>query len=186
VCNAADELIIPEGIRYRKTTDEGNRLAKARLTKFFHAKAKKKNILSLFENKVLICGPALWLEIKDDKSMSKIEKGNVTFQMPVINDKEEIVRMEKASGKLFQSPDEVWSFWAAFVKRTDFADLEIRKLNPLELRIYWSMIPYDITEPLFVLESKKHKILTVFTSTNDLKIAWIDDYQNVSFKKEKK
>jgi hypothetical protein len=184
VCNATDELIIPDGIKYKKTSDEANQLAKAKLTKLFNAEAKREDILSLFENKVLICGPALWLDIKDDKSMSSIKKGNVEFHMPVVNDKQEISRMVKAHGKLFQSPDEVCSFWKAFVSRTNFSNLTIRKLNPLELKIYWSMIPYDITEPLFILESEKHKILTVFTSSNNPQIAWIDDYQNVCFKKE--
>jgi len=181
----ADELVIPEGINYIKTTEETNQLAKAKLLKLFTSEAKKEEVLSLFANKFLICGPALWLEIKDDKSLSEIETGTVALQMPIINDKQELVRMQEESGKLFQSPDEIWIFWNAFVKRTDFTDLKIRKLNPLELEIFWAMIPFDITEPLFILESQQHKILTVFASPDDLKIMWIDDYQNVTFEEKK-
>lgn len=184
VCGAADKLNIPKGITYQKTTTEINQRAEERLIKSFTAKAKKEDIQSLFETKCLICGPALWQELKDDTTLSKIETGTVMFQIPVLDDQQEITQMQMASGKLFQSPDEVWVFWNAFVKRTDFSDLKIRKLNPFELELYWAMISFDITEPLFVLESKKHKILTVFRSPDDLTIVWIDDYQNCSFGKE--
>ena len=119
----------------------------------------------------------------DDTTLSKIETGTVMFQIPVLDNRQEITQTQKTSGKLFQLPDEVWVFWNAFVKRTDFTDLKIRKLNPFELEFYWAMISFDITEPLFILESKRHKILTVFTSPDDLTIVWIDDYQNCSFGK---
>lgn len=185
VCNAADELIIPDGISYKETTTETNQLAEELLINSFNAKAKKEDVLSLFQNKSLICGPALWQELKDDTTLSKIETGTVKFQIPVFDDKQGIARVQMASGKLFQSPEEVWDFWNAFVSRTDFTDLKIRKLNPLELEHYWAMISFDITEPLFVLDSKKHKILTVFTSPDDLKIVWIDDYQNIYFETKK-
>jgi hypothetical protein len=73
-------------------------------------------------------------------------------------------------GNVFHSPDEVLAFWKAFSLRTDFTDLKIRKLNPEELKISWIMIPFDIDEPLFILDSRNHKILTAFTSPSDLKV----------------
>lgn len=178
---AADEMVIPEGIRYKATTDEANQRAKDRLTRFFTAQAKKQDVLSLFETR-LICGPALWMELKKDETLSKLKEGVITFHLPVVSQGKPA--FQKMDGKLFQTPDELWAFWKVFVKRTDFSDLKIRKLNPMELRIYWAMISFDITEPIFILESGKHKILAAFVSPDNPKIFWIDDYQSVGFKKE--
>jgi hypothetical protein len=76
-------------------------------------------------------------------------------------------------------------FWRAFSARTDFSGLKIRKLNAEELKIFWAMIPFDITEPLFILESEQHKLLVVFKAPDELRIAWIDDYQNVALKPQR-
>ncbi|MCF6311580.1 MAG: hypothetical protein L3J39_03930 [Verrucomicrobiales bacterium] len=185
VAHAEEESVIPKGIRYKKAPAEVNKKAEQVIKRAFSLKATDQNILSLFESKTLICGPSLWHELKKDKVLSKLDKGKVVIQTPVLDNNGNISRMEKREGKLFQSPDEVLAFWKALSLRTDFTELKIRKLNPKELRIFWTMIPFDITEPLFILESKKHKILTVFTSPDKLKIMWIDDYQNISFTKNK-
>jgi len=183
--HAEEDLIVPEGIRYKKAPVKANEEAKQALKKLFSGKATDQDVLSLLENKTLICGPGLWRDIKKDRTLSKLDKGKVAFQMPVLDNAGNISRMDKHEGKLFQSPDEVLAFWKAFSRRTDFTDLKVRKLNPEELKIFWAMIPFDITEPLFILESKKHKVLIVFTSPEKLKIMWIDDYQNITFKKDK-
>ncbi len=183
--HAEEKMIIPNGIRYKAAQDKVNKEAIQLLKKLFSGTATDQDVLSLFENKTLICGPGLWHDIKTNEAMSKINTGKGVFQMPVLDDNGKIIRMDKLEGKLFQSPDEVLAFWKAFTQKTDFSDLEIRKLNPDELRIFWAMIPFDITEPLFILQSRKHKILAAFTAPDKLKIMWIDDYRNMSFKKEK-
>lgn len=182
---AEGKMVIPNGIRYKNAPAKANEEATQLLKKLFSGAATDQDVLSLFENKVLICGPGLWHDIKTDEAMSKINTGKGVFQVPVLDDNGKIIRTDKLEGKLFQSPDEVLAFWKVFTQRTDFSDLEIRKLDPDELRIFWAMIPFDITEPLFILQSRKHKILTVFASPDKLKIMWIDDYQNISFMREK-
>jgi hypothetical protein len=144
--------------------------------------SKDDDVLSLFETKLLTCGPGLWRDIKKDGALSKLDGGKAVFNLPVRGADGSIVRTDKLEGKIFQSPAEVLAFWKAFKQRTDFTDLKIRKLNQEELKIFWAMIPFDITEPIFVLDSKKHKILVVFTSPEKLKIMWIDDYQDIRFR----
>ncbi len=94
VCSMADQLIIPEGVTYHETTTDINQQAKERLIKSFTCEAKKKDILSLFENKCLICGPALWQELKEDTTLSKIETGTISFQIPVLDDQQENMQMQ--------------------------------------------------------------------------------------------
>ena len=184
IVQAEEKFIVPAEIRYKEAPAKVNEEARQALKKLFTVKTSDQTVLSLFETNALICGPGLWRTIRSDPALAKIEKGIVEFQMPVLDHAGNISRMDKLEGKLFQSPDEVLLFWRAFCRRTDFTELNIRRLSPKELSIFWAMIPFDITEPLFILESGKHKILAVFTSPDKLKVSWIDDYQNISPRKD--
>jgi hypothetical protein len=181
---AEDTVVVPDGIQYKPTSDRVNQEARKVLTRLFSTNATEGVVLASFQTNFVICGPGLWLDIKNDAAVSRVNTGVTNFQVPVLDNVGKISRMDKLEGKLFQSKDEVMIFWKAFTKRTDFTGLKIRHLNQEELRIYWAMIPYDITEPVFILESSKHKVLTVFTSPDKLKILWMDDYQNLCLKKE--
>ena len=180
---AEDSLKIPKGVRYEKTTDEINKAAKSLALARFSGNTKDEDILSLFETMV-ICGPGLWQDIKTNSVMAKLDKGKAEFHVPVFARDGTVERMDKLEGNLFQSADEILLFWKTFAQRTDLSELTARKLNPNEIEIFWAMIPFDITEPLFILESKKNKVLIVFTSPEKLKIMWIDDYQNLSMKEQ--
>lgn len=180
---AADEVVVPEGIRYKPTSAEVNQEARNVLMRLFSAHTPEGVVLASFQTNFVVCGPGLWRDIKNDAAVSKIDTGAGTFQVPVLDNAGKTIRVDTHDGKLFQSPGEVLAFWNAFAKRTDFTGLKIRKLNQEELRIYWAMIPFDITEPVFILESSKHKVLTVFTSPDKLKIMWMDDYQNMCLRK---
>ena len=181
-CHAAEDPVIPKGIRYKRASAKANQQAKQKLQKLFSGKATDQDALALFGSRTLICGPGLWRRIKDDPILARLREGKVVFKVPVLDSKGRIVRMNQLEGKILQSPKEVLLFWRTFARKTDFSNLKVRKLNPIELKIFWAMIPFDITEPLFILESEKHKILTVFTSPKDLRITWIDDYRNVHFR----
>ncbi len=181
---AGDDFLIPDDIHYKKATSEVNEKAKKLLEKLFVKDASDKVVLTTICENTLICGPGLWRDIKDNKVMANINKSKVNFSIPILNDDGTIKNTYKLEGKVFRSRDEILSFWNIFSKRTDFFDLKIRKLNPEELRIYWTMISWDITEPIFILESKNHKILAVFLAPNNLKIAWIDDYRKISMAKQ--
>jgi len=182
--HAKEVLVIPPGIQYKKALPEANKAAKEMLKKLFSRTISDQDLMLLFENRTLICGPGLWYKIKDQESLSSLDKGKVFFQVPILDSSGNAKQIQQLEGKLFQSSDEVLLFWKAFLQKTDFSNFKIRKLNPEELKVFWSMISFDITEPLFILESLKHKILVVFSSPTRLKIMWIDDYQNISFKKQ--
>src|SRR5947207_9822916 len=66
----------------------------------------------LFDS-ILICGPGLWHDLKDDEALAKIKQGRVTFEVPVLGEDGKPIRTEKLEGKLFQSRDEILLFWKA-------------------------------------------------------------------------
>lgn len=52
----------------------------------------------------------------------------------------------------------------------------IRKLFQPELLYYWSIISFDITEPLLVIETKKRNyILNFMLSNGKLTLFWLDE-----------
>jgi hypothetical protein len=180
--DGGDGFVVPKGIRYHKASKEANDAARKILARLFSGKATDKEVLAAFAE-TPICGPGLWRAIGDDPLMLAIKHGSVVFKTPVLDASGNPVRVVEMKGKIFQSSEEILAFWKAFSKKTDFSGLKIRRPNPTELRIFWAMIPFDITEPIFILDSGKHKILAVFAAAKNLRIMWIDDYQNISFEK---
>ena len=61
--------------------------------------------------------------------------------------------------------EEAEAFWKAFVKKYSADESTIRRPTSEEFRLYWAMIPYDITEPLFVVESKSATRLKLVMSS---------------------
>jgi hypothetical protein len=182
----ADEPVrVPEGVRYKPASEKVNDAAKDVLRKRFTAKASDADAIALFGDGFLICGPGLWAELKSDESLAKLKNGRVNIEVPVVDKNGKVIRKDKLEGKLFQTKDELLLFWKVFIKRTDLSGIKIRKLNTEELKLFWAMISFDITEPLFVLETKKHRVVVCFKAPDELKVVWMDDLQNLVRKEEK-
>lgn len=133
---------IPEGIVYKKASDAINEQAKNILINEL-----KSPSFSLFD-KLLYCGPNFWEHYKNDPKIRSIEKGNIDFQVPQPNGKT-IVK----NGKLIQSIDDFKIIWNQISKDFYSPNLTIRKLNSTELKYYWSIIFFDIEEPIYIIES---------------------------------
>lgn len=181
ICLAGEKVNVPKGVVYKYASDELNARAKEKILKVFKENLKDEDVLKLFCDS-LICGPDLWMEIKGDPKLSKITEGVALFRVPRFDEKGKIIRTDTFEGKLFQSEEEVLSFWNVLKSKYHFDRITIRKPNYKELQIYWSMISYDIEEPIFVVETKTACILVDFVKPvkSDLRILWIDNYQHVS------
>jgi hypothetical protein len=169
---SGEQFKVPEGIRYKEASKAINEKARELIAKHFSAEANKADILALFSNKV-ICGPGLWRSLKQNPAMAALPKGKVNIQ----------VGSQHLEGKLFQSNGEVLQFWEALKTNLEFGNFKVRRLNPRELAAFWAVISFDIEEPVFVLDSPRHKILVNFVNNNGLKIFWIDDLQEAGASK---
>jgi len=169
----AEEPVIPSDVVYKKAGSEVNRKAFDKLRGFFLATDKTATRDNLFSD-TLICGPGLWRNIKDDAEMRLITTGVTQLRIPT---QEGVQTLE---GKLFHRKEEVESFQRVFVRQYKFdSQTVIRRPTARELRIYWAMIPYDIEEPIFIVESKEATILVDFVGNEDARIIWIDDYRHI-------
>ena len=174
----AEKPVVPKGVVYKEANADDNRKAFDKLWQVFVVGDRKTGTDDLTSN-ILICGPGLWHNIKDDPEMAKLKLGVTKIKVPTNNGVQEL------DGKLFQNKEEVAAFWKAFGRKyKPDPQAKIRRPTARELDLYWAMIPYDITEPIFMIESKDAVILAQFTDSN-MKLGWIDDYKDVHFKSER-
>ncbi len=173
-CLAADDPVVPEGVVYKKASAEANEKAIEKIKSVFKQGAMEDDTKSLLGEKALICGAALWQELKADPTLAKIDGGVVTIVVPITGGKG-VPRSQKMEGKLFQNGPDILAFWKVVAGKTELKSPVIRKLTSAELSLYWSMISFDITEPVYIVECGKRKVLLQFTSPEDLTVSWIDD-----------
>jgi hypothetical protein len=179
VCATEGAVEVPPGVRYKAASTEVNARAKKRLAEFFSTPMKPQIPEDAFAQ-MAICGPLLWSKIKGLPEMKALTKGRVVVHMPIFEGGK-IVRQQQMEGKLFQVKPEIREFWKALCKsvRRD-EKFTIRRPTKLELQIYWAMIPYDIEEPIFVVESDRHSFLIDFNGGRD-EMFWIDDLRGAQF-----
>ena len=153
---------IPKGIVYKKKSDTINEQAKKILINEL-----KSPSFSLFY-KLLYCGPNFWDYYKNDPKIGSIDKGNIDFQVPQPNGKTIVKK-----GKLIQSIDDFKIIWNQISKDFHSPNLTIRKLNSTELKYYWSIIFFDIEEPIFLIENNKIKLIINFFP-NTMNITFVE------------
>ncbi len=158
-----DKVNVPDGVTYKTNFDFINKEAKEALEKEL-----KNPTYSLFEG-MLYCGPNLWDRYKSLPGTSKIEKGNIDFRISQANGD---IKIRK--GKLIQNIDDFKILWTQIVKDLNKTKFNIRKLNSEELKYYWSIISFDIEEPIYIAGNKNTKIIFDIYS-NNIKLLFIEE-----------
>ncbi len=171
----AAPVAVPAGVTYKPASAEVNAKATGLIEKTLAADATDDQVMTLFGDKALICGPGLWLDLKADKTLAKLVGGDVTIVVPITPRDGSKPHNQTMHGKLFQSRADVLAFWHALATKSDLKAVTVRKLTADELKLYWSMISFDITEPVFVAEFGGRRLLLQSTAPDDLHVVWVDD-----------
>jgi hypothetical protein len=158
---------IPHEIRYLESGEKINQQTKQIITDAFN----NKNFTEVFSSKV-VCGPSLWASVKDHPALSEIKLTTATFNIP-ISAGPNAGKFQTLKGALFQSPNEIAVLSSIFESLPN-TSMSIRKLNPSEVGIYWSLIPYDIEEPIFAIEFGDH-VFIMDVNSSDNKVFWVDE-----------
>jgi hypothetical protein len=153
-----EKIKIPKGITYNycdaKTIEKAKKIISENIsdsTKF------------TLTQSMLIVGPNLWSRFKEIKKLNEIEGGNTTFHVDNL----------ELKGKMTQDPKDAMKVWDEFRKEVK-GEYKIRKANEEELNYYWSVISFDIDEPLLIVETNEHNyILNILKK--DLKLMWLDE-----------
>jgi hypothetical protein len=152
-----EKINIPKGVAYKYADNKVIEKAKALITDNI-SEADNYSILQ----KTFILGPGLWKRFQNIEKLQKI-KGNATFHVDDL----------QLSGKVSQTMEEAKLIWDELRKEIT-GDYKIRKANELELKYYWSVISFDIEEPLLIIETKDHNYILNLLKSN-LKLLWLDE-----------
>jgi hypothetical protein len=113
--------------------------------------------------RIMFVGPVLWGRYQEIESLKNIAGGNTTL---MVDDK-------KLSAKLTQNVDDGKKVWDALRQEIGKRDFKLRKATKQELEYYWSVISFDIDEPLVIVETGKEKyILNISPKT--MTLLWLD------------
>jgi hypothetical protein len=154
-----DSIKIPEGIVYRYESKDLVDKAKT----LIGANIKDNSKYDLC-GQMLIVGPVLWKRYKNIDELKNIEGGDATF----------MVDSAHLAGKMSQTEEDSKKVWDAFRKEMGNQPFTIRKLNENELKYYWSVISFDIDEPLFIVETKEHRYILNISKIK-MELMWLDE-----------
>ncbi len=143
-----DSLIIPKGVNYSTAEAKVNQEAIKAIQNELNAPS-----YLLFDD-MLYMGPNLWERYGKLKEISKIDKGNIIFKVPQTDGS-----LTDMSGKLIQNIDDFKIVWNQIIKDFASSPSKLRKLNTDELNYYWSIIFFDITEPIYIIENDDLKLV---------------------------
>lgn len=154
-----DETItIPQGVVYNYASKKVVENAKKLIT----ANLSDSPDYALLQNTMII-GPQLWKRYKDNQKIQQIAAGKVSFHV------DDLV----LEGKMSQDLNDSKIIWDEFRKEVS-NDFTIRKATVWELKYYWSVISFDIEEPLLIVETKEHNYILNLLKDN-LKLMWLDE-----------
>ncbi|MBF4466118.1 hypothetical protein [Flavobacterium sp. LC2016-12] len=156
-----ETISIPKGVVYKyadaKTVEKAKKLISDNLS--------ENNDYKILQNNLII-GPALWKRFKGNEKIQKIEGGEIQFHV------DNIILDGKMSQDMFDSK----IIWDEF-KNEVSNKYTIRKANENEVKYYWSVISFDIEEPLLIVETKEHNYILNLLK-KDLKLLWLDEAPN--------
>ncbi len=159
---------------YKPATIEANDAALTAVESLFRSNGEVKT--EYLASKI-ICGPALWQMIKLAPNIAVLDLTPATAVVPLDNG-----QFQEFNGALFQSNEEKLELIETIRSILSKAQFEVRYLNEREKQIYWGLIPYDIEEPIFILDNGERNILVDFIWSDGVaKLFWIGDMSQFSF-----
>lgn len=163
---------VPAGVLYVPALQSVNDAARAKLAVFFFPPFTRTKASELFGESV-ICGPFLWSRVKDRVSMQLLEGEAVDVPLGAPDEGGEGAPAA-VRGRVIRGSSDVGLFAeAVFDEMLPEEERTIRKPSSSQIAIYWSMVPYVIREPVFVVENGPFTFLVDLTQ--ELEIGFIEE-----------
>lgn len=154
-----ENIVVPSGIIYKYCSPSVIEKSKSLINQSI-SNPNESTLLST----ILYVGPNLWSRIHSNPKISSIEGGNVTIN----------IGNETRKGKMTQDLNDSKKIFEVIKEEVKSEKYILRKAKVNELTYYWSVISFDIEEPLIILETSKHKyILNISPKTQ--KLIWLDE-----------
>jgi hypothetical protein len=163
--NAKLDFPLPRHARYT-VTDEKYEAATALLQQDFLPDTNK---LKAIISAPAICGPRLWLLLKDSPHFATPLIAKSTGIIPLANG-----RTQEVATALIQNESEADNFRAALADLlAENGELKFRLPTEDEFKLFWVVIPFDtISDPLIVAEGKRYNLIMEFAKGKPF---WFDE-----------
>ena len=157
---------IPDGVRYKKASEDVNNRAKAGLEK---ALSTPETFPSNLFRETTVVGPMLWSVLKPGADKVLLNSKPV---MMIISGKSAFA----TEGKGVLTDKERQAFWKSITgKYPDLKLGKVRKAKADEILYFWATIPFDIEEPFWVIETSSDRFIANFQVTSGQpRLFWID------------
>ncbi len=161
-------------IVYKPASEDLNDSAKAAIDRLFRSDSEPElGDLASY----VTCGPALWRTIKVAPKIEALDLASATSMVDVGGG-----NYQPFEGALFHSDAERSELVKTVRVILDGLDFTVRLPNEMEKRVYWALIPYDIEEPIFVLDNGERRFLVDFVVTEYRpQLIWIGDMSQFGF-----
>jgi hypothetical protein len=143
--------LIPTGVVYKTADDQSRKNAAAALRKLTSGGFRE---VALYGEPTIL-GPNLWQTLKNDSAVTAIEGPSIVFIDPQTN--------ATRHGRRIAGEDQRKQLNDAL--RTLFGGkaIRIRAATSRELSVYWGVIPFDIEEPVVVIDDGTYALLFDFS-----------------------
>jgi hypothetical protein len=169
---------LPPGASYKTAPPAVNLAAKQKLERAMRLTQGKRDLEAILRGTV-VCGPFLWEQIRSTPGIEKVGLAS-TIAIPGSSGNGPKI-IQTLEGRTFRSTAEVSALQRALHATFTFdTEFTVRKARSQELALFWAMVPFDLQEPLFVVESKHHRLIAAFNS-DDGSLMWLDDLENLTF-----
>ncbi len=157
---------VPRGVTYKRASKAVNAEAQSWLEQMIQ---DPKKVPIWFVGNLVTIGPMLWREVNPTTDSRFGDTGR--FMMMIQTSKPFVV-----PGGVLRTEAAREAFWDVLWRRyPELAKASVRKAKAPELSYYWAMIPYDIEEPFFTLDTgEKQFIVNFIYEKKGISSIWID------------
>ena len=173
----AEDVTVPEGVHYQRASDEVNNQARALLERYCANKVPADELMKTFGKTILVCAPGLWAVVKDKAAQADIKSDIITHGTAVEKDQDGKTKMVQRTGASFRREGQAVNFLTFFANSflKNCNKITIRQATAGELRYFWATIPFDIDEPLFVIDADgKRYIINFWMKDGKIAMLWFD------------
>jgi hypothetical protein len=156
---------IPEGVRYKKASDDINNLAKSGLEKALSSATFPSTLFG----KTTVVGPMLWNVLKPGAGKDLLNSKPFILVVPGKSS-------FATEGKALLADNERHALWKSITdKYVNLKTGKVRKAKAEEISYFWSTIPFDIEEPFWVIETSSDRFIASFeVKSGQPQLFWID------------
>lgn len=137
-------------IRYKRQSSTVNETARQQLLVAFYGGSA--SVKKLLPDTVTLCGSGCWSRVRRSDLKAGEDYIPATSYTPVPNGRLEregaMIRSEKGMIRLAES-----------LVRTVGRSPQVRPLTSRELELYWALVPFDLQDPLLIVEGNGHRVV---------------------------